>query len=117
MHLSTSSLQLLLVAFASRVVALPAQHVIQHDHYSLKDVLDDEFDAWMSKFQKEWGVVGLAISVVRRLNQSDVESEKGWSVETKGYGVRNEDGDPVTPDVSLDLVASQFWHMLQRQRG
>lgn len=57
--------------------------------------------------------MGLAVSVVRRPDQSETESEKRWSVETKGYGVRNEDGDPVTPDVSLNLAASRSGHMIR----
>lgn len=58
-----------------------------------KDVLDDEFETWLADLTSEWGMKGISISVVQRLDDGQ------WNVETKGYGVKNAAGDPVTPDV------------------
>lgn len=49
----STSLQLLLVTLASRSLAFHSQHIIQPNRYTSKDVLDDEFEAWMVNFQKE----------------------------------------------------------------
>lgn len=57
-------------------------------------LLDDSFDAWLHDLASEWGMKGLSIAVVRRKSDGD------WDVETKGYGVKNTAGDPVTEDVS-----------------
>lgn len=58
-------------------------------------LLDNSFDAWLHDLVSEWGMKGLSIAVVRR------KSDGGWDVETKGYGVKNTAGDPVTEDVSV----------------
>ena len=57
------------------------------------EVLDASFDDWLKNITSLWGMKGLAITVVRQ--QPDNE----WSVETKGYGVKNAAGDNVTEDV------------------
>lgn len=62
-------------------------------------LLDDSFDAWLHDVVSEWGMKGLSIAVVQR------KEDGGWDVETKGYGVKNTAGDPVTKDVSAIKIA------------
>lgn len=62
-------------------------------------VLDDDFDRWIQELADEWSIKGIGIAVVRRLPGSN-----GWAVETKGYGIRNSAGEPVTNDVSDILL-------------
>lgn len=47
---------------------------------SLPDLLDADFDLWLSITTLQWGLRGLGIAVVRQ------DSQGAWAVETKGYG-------------------------------
>ena len=58
------------------------------------EVLDASFDDWLKNITSLWGMKGLAIAVVRQ------QPDNTWSVETKGYGVKNAASDNVTEDVS-----------------
>lgn len=60
-------------------------------------LLDSDFDEWISGLGEEWGMKGLAIAAVR-LNPSGE-----WNIETKGYGIKDSDGNPVTENVSRRL--------------
>lgn len=60
-------------------------------------LLDSDFDDWISDLGEEWGMKGLAIAAVR-LNPSGE-----WNIETKGYGIKDSDGNPATEDVSRHL--------------
>ena len=52
-------------------------------------VINDELRAFIKDAMEQFGVRGITLGVV-----------KNGVVELEGFGVRNEDGDPVTPDVS-----------------
>jgi len=58
-------------------------------------VLDASFDQWLQNLTSFWGLKGLAVAVVQR------QPNDTWSIETKGYGVKNAAGDIVTEDVSV----------------
>jgi len=58
-------------------------------------VLDASFDVWLQNLTSFWGMKGLAVAVVQR------QPNDTWSIETKGYGVKNAAGDIVTEDVSV----------------
>lgn len=62
------------------------------------DLLDESFDEFLAAISAEWGIKGLSVAVVRR------QSNGNWHTETKGYGVKNAAGDPVTEDVSSFLT-------------
>lgn len=63
------------------------------NHAEANDILDEEFNEWVYKLGVEWGMKGLAIAVVQKGQDSQ------WHVETKGYGVRDRKGNPVTSEV------------------
>jgi hypothetical protein len=66
-------------------------------------VLDASFDDWLENLTSLWGMKGLAIAVVRQ------QPDNTWSVETKGYGVKNAAGDNVTEDVSTSFGAGHLF--------
>ena len=68
------------------------------------EVLDASFDDWLKNITSLWGMKGLAIAVVRQ------HPDNTWSVETKGYGVKNAAGDNVTEDVSTSSGARHLLH-------
>jgi len=61
-------------------------------------VLDASFDQWLQNLTSFWGMKGLAVAVVQR------QPNDTWSIETKGYGVKNAAGDIVTEDVSACVI-------------
>ncbi|KAF8318972.1 hypothetical protein DL93DRAFT_2075223 [Clavulina sp. PMI_390] len=66
---------------------------------NIPPLLDDAFDRWLSETTSFWGLKGVSIAVVRCDNSAE-ENEESWFVETKGYGLKNAAGDPVTENVS-----------------
>lgn len=58
-----------------------------------KPLLDKSFDIWLAKVNNTWATKGIGIAVVRR------DQSGNWDVETKGYGIRDSSGAPVTEDV------------------
>ena len=58
--------------------------------YDQKQVIDVEFSAFVKETINKWGVKGLSLVVVR----PDAEVEYG------SWGVKSEEGDEVTPEVS-----------------
>lgn len=60
-------------------------------------LLDSDFDAWLDDLGAEWGMKGLSIAAVRLGPSGE------WNAETKGYGIKDGAGNPVTEDVSLHL--------------
>jgi hypothetical protein len=67
-------------------------------------VLDASFDQWLQNLTSFWGMKGLAVAVVQR------QRNDTWSIETKGYGVKNAAGDLVTEDVSACVFQSFNLH-------
>lgn len=67
------------------------------------EILDGEFDRWLNALGKDWGMKGISVAVVQR-GADDTQ----WAVETKGYGVKNQQGTPVTSDVRLCHYPSAF---------
>ena len=61
------------------------------------EILDASFDDWLKNLTSLWGMKGLSIAVVRQQPNDE------WSVETKGYGIKNAAGDNVTDDVSTSF--------------
>ncbi len=55
----------------------------------------DQFTVYAKKAQKDWQVPGMSIAIV----------ENGKIVYQKGFGARNVQGDPVTPDTIFDIAS------------
>ncbi|KAF8312197.1 beta-lactamase/transpeptidase-like protein [Clavulina sp. PMI_390] len=63
-------------------------------------ILDAEFESWLSNISSVWGLKGLSIAVVQR------HDDESWQMETKGYGVKNEAGDPVTHETTFAICSN-----------
>ncbi|KAJ7494033.1 beta-lactamase/transpeptidase-like protein, partial [Mycena latifolia] len=61
-------------------------------------ILSPQIDAFINSILAEWKTPGgVGVAVVR------TNAERGWLVETKGYGVAKADGTAVTPDTIFSL--------------
>lgn len=70
-------------------VALQCVHLIRGTQSQTRQVLDTEFSNYVERLRDVWGVKGVAMGVVK----------PGGDVEFGAWGVRSEDGEPMTPDV------------------
>ncbi|KAF8316077.1 beta-lactamase/transpeptidase-like protein [Clavulina sp. PMI_390] len=61
------------------------------------NLLDSSFDDFVANLAEEWGMKGLSVAVVQH------QPNGSWIVETKGYGVMNTAGDPVTADTIMPI--------------
>jgi len=53
-------------------------------------VIDDNLRSYISELMEKWSVPGLSLGIVR----------PDGEIEMEGFGMSNEDGDPVTPQVN-----------------
>jgi CubicO group peptidase (beta-lactamase class C family) len=91
--------------FCFDILASAADNSTQHS--TTTQILNAEVDSFINNVLAEWNSPGgVAVAVVR------MDSQGGWLVETKGYGVAKADGTKVGPDTIFSIGSNSkasFW--------
>ena len=66
-------------------------HQVHFADSESKRVINDDLRSYIEELREKWNIPGLTLGVVR----------PDGEIEMEGFGVMNEDGEPVTPDVNL----------------